>query len=112
MAADQKAVLVPIGTGTEEMEAVITIDVLRRAGAAVTVASVEDSLEVTCEHCRNTVAQCMPASTACITRLAGIAHAYIHSRVFQLTVLLFLAAAKFDTQYSAARHHVASPKVD
>lgn len=39
---------VPIGNGSEEMEAVITIDVLRRAGAAVTVASVEDKLEVTC----------------------------------------------------------------
>lgn len=31
--AAAKKVLVPIGTGTEEMEAVITIDVLRRAGA-------------------------------------------------------------------------------
>lgn len=39
-------VLVPIGTGTEEMEAVVVVDVLRRAGADVTVASVEDSLEV------------------------------------------------------------------
>lgn len=47
--AAQKSVLVPIGTGSEEMEAVITIDVLRRAGANVVVASVEDTLEVTCE---------------------------------------------------------------
>jgi putative intracellular protease/amidase len=39
-------VLVPIGFGTEEMEAVIIIDVLRRAGADVTVASVEPQLEV------------------------------------------------------------------
>lgn len=39
-------VLVPIGFGTEEMEAVIIIDVLRRAGAAVTVASVESELEI------------------------------------------------------------------
>lgn len=29
----EKTVLVPIGNGTEEMEAVIIIDVLRRAGA-------------------------------------------------------------------------------
>ncbi|KAA0031304.1 hypothetical protein IC582_000064 [Cucumis melo] len=41
-----KKVLVPIGFGTEEMEAVIIIDVLRRAGAAVTVASVESELEI------------------------------------------------------------------
>ena len=39
-------VLVPIGFGTEEMEAVIIVDVLRRAGANVTVASVEPQLEV------------------------------------------------------------------
>lgn len=35
-----KNVLVPIADGTEEMEAVIVIDVLRRSGARVTVASV------------------------------------------------------------------------
>lgn len=46
--AAAKRVLVPIGTGSEEMEAVITIDVLRRAGADVVVGSVEDSLTVTC----------------------------------------------------------------
>ncbi|KAG0495906.1 hypothetical protein HPP92_000597 [Vanilla planifolia] len=44
--ASQKKVLVPIANGTEPMEAVITIDVLRRAGADVTVASVESSLRV------------------------------------------------------------------
>ncbi|KAL7082644.1 hypothetical protein ACP275_14G113400 [Erythranthe tilingii] len=42
----KKKVLVPIGLGTEEMEAVIMIDVFRRAGAAVTVASVEEHLVV------------------------------------------------------------------
>ncbi|XP_016451399.1 protein DJ-1 homolog C [Nicotiana tabacum] len=41
-----KKVLVPIGFGTEEMEAVILADVLRRAGAEVTIASVEQQLEV------------------------------------------------------------------
>ncbi|PQP35028.1 DJ-1 family protein [Desulfobacteraceae bacterium SEEP-SAG9] len=41
-----KKVLVPIADGTEEIEAVCIIDVLRRAGADVTVASV-NSLQVT-----------------------------------------------------------------
>ena len=39
-------VLVPIADGTEELEAVTIIDVLRRAGAEVTVAAVHD-LQVT-----------------------------------------------------------------
>lgn len=39
-------VLVPVGLGTEEMEAVVIVDVLRRAGADVTVASVEQQLEI------------------------------------------------------------------
>eukprot|EP00262_Sarcandra_glabra_P016698 TRINITY_DN5527_c0_g1_i1.p1 TRINITY_DN5527_c0_g1~~TRINITY_DN5527_c0_g1_i1.p1 ORF type:complete len:408 (-),score=75.58 TRINITY_DN5527_c0_g1_i1:518-1705(-) len=39
-------VLVPIANGTEPMEAVIVIDVLRRAGADVTVASVEKELRI------------------------------------------------------------------
>lgn len=50
MSSDSKSVLVPVANGSEEMEAVITIDVLRRAGANVTVASVEDSLEVLCSR--------------------------------------------------------------
>jgi 4-methyl-5(b-hydroxyethyl)-thiazole monophosphate biosynthesis len=50
MAAAAKRVLVPVGTGSEEMEAVITIDVLRRAGAEVTVASVETAREVACSR--------------------------------------------------------------
>jgi len=39
-------ILVPIGNGSEEMEAVIIIDMLRRAKANVVVASVEDKLEI------------------------------------------------------------------
>lgn len=42
--------LVPIANGTEPMEAVVTIDVLRRAGADVTVASVEKQLRVDACH--------------------------------------------------------------
>lgn len=42
--------MVPIANGTEPMEAVITIDVLRRAGADVTVASVEKQLRVDAGH--------------------------------------------------------------
>ncbi|XP_019422285.1 PREDICTED: protein DJ-1 homolog C [Lupinus angustifolius] len=41
-----KKVLVPIGFGTEEMEAVILIHVLRLAGAHVTVASIEPQLQI------------------------------------------------------------------
>ncbi|GLJ37454.1 hypothetical protein SUGI_0760950 [Cryptomeria japonica] len=39
-------VLVPIANGTDEVEAVIVIDVLRRAKANVIVASVEDNLQI------------------------------------------------------------------
>lgn len=39
-------ILVPIANGSEEMEAVIIIDILRRAKANVVVASVEDYLEI------------------------------------------------------------------
>ncbi|KAK6282575.1 hypothetical protein POUND7_016400 [Theobroma cacao] len=45
-AVSTKKVLVPMGFGTEEMEAVILVNVLRRAGAEVTVASVEPQLEI------------------------------------------------------------------
>ncbi|BBH01676.1 hypothetical protein Prudu_012019 [Prunus dulcis] len=41
-----RVILVPIANGTEEMEAVMIIDILRRAKANVVVASVEDQLEI------------------------------------------------------------------
>jgi 4-methyl-5(b-hydroxyethyl)-thiazole monophosphate biosynthesis len=46
-----KKVLVPVADGTEEIEAVTVIDVLRRAGAEVVVMSVEDGRnEVVCSR--------------------------------------------------------------
>ena len=48
-----KTVLIPIADGTEELEAVALIDTLRRAGATVTVASVEAQREVTTAHAAN-----------------------------------------------------------
>eukprot|EP00250_Pteridium_aquilinum_P014227 c21859_g1_i1 orf=333-1676(-) len=41
-----KKVLVPIGFGTEEIEAAVIVDILRRAGADVLVASIEQDLQV------------------------------------------------------------------
>ncbi|KEH38629.1 putative protein deglycase DJ-1, class I glutamine amidotransferase [Medicago truncatula] len=50
MASNARKVLVPIADGTEPMEAVITIDVLRRSGADVTVASAANRLSVQALH--------------------------------------------------------------
>lgn len=44
-----KHVLVPVADGSEEIESVTIIDTLVRAGAAVTVASVADGVEVSAE---------------------------------------------------------------
>jgi 4-methyl-5(b-hydroxyethyl)-thiazole monophosphate biosynthesis len=58
-----KKVLVPIADGTEEIEAVTIIDVLRRAGAQVTVASV-NQLQVTASRGVKLVADCLIAPCA------------------------------------------------
>ncbi|KAI4333583.1 hypothetical protein L6164_018370 [Bauhinia variegata] len=50
MASNDRKVLVPIANGTEPMEAVITIDVLRRSGADVIVASAGKQLRVEALH--------------------------------------------------------------
>ncbi|KAK9204118.1 hypothetical protein WN943_014376 [Citrus x changshan-huyou] len=50
MSSTSKKVLVPVANGSEPIEAVITIDVLRRSGADVTVASVEKQLRVDACH--------------------------------------------------------------
>ena len=42
-----KTVLVPVADGTEELEAVAIIDMLCRAGATVTVASVTGARQIT-----------------------------------------------------------------
>ena len=49
-ASASKRCLVPIATGSEEMEAVVAIDVLRRAGADVVVAAAQGELLVTCSR--------------------------------------------------------------
>lgn len=55
MAETIKRALVPIADGSEEIESVAIIDVLRRAGAEVTVASV-DGLQITASRGVNLVA--------------------------------------------------------
>jgi 4-methyl-5(b-hydroxyethyl)-thiazole monophosphate biosynthesis len=60
-----KKVLVPIADGSEEIEAVCIIDVLRRAGAEVTVASVDD-LQVTASRGVKLVADAL--ITECVDR--------------------------------------------
>ena len=55
-----KQALVPVADGSEEIEAVTIIDVLRRAGVAVTVASVSASkdLKITAARGTQIVADC------------------------------------------------------
>ena len=71
-----KRVLVPIADGTEEIEAVCIIDTLRRAGAEVTVASV-DALEVTASRgvrivADASIADCASRTYDCIALPGGM----------------------------------------
>lgn len=52
-----KTALIPIADGSEEIEAVTIIDVLRRAGSQVTVASVND-LQITASRGVRITADC------------------------------------------------------
>ena len=56
----ERHVLVPIANGTEELEAVCIIDVLRRAGVTVTIASV-DRLQIVASKGVKIVADCLIA---------------------------------------------------
>lgn len=64
IATDQKKVLVPVGFGTEEMDAVIIIDILRRAGAHVTVASVEPNVQIKCSSGTKLIADTLISTCA------------------------------------------------
>lgn len=64
MASSPKKVLVPVANGTEPLEAVVTIDVLRRAGAEVTVASAEEQLRVDVCHGAKIVADALISDCA------------------------------------------------
>ncbi|KAL1299612.1 hypothetical protein HN51_044160 [Arachis hypogaea] len=64
MASISRKVLVPIADGTEPMEAVITVDVLRRSGADVTVASAGNQLTVQALHGVKIVADAVVSDVA------------------------------------------------
>ncbi len=71
-----KKVLVPIADGTEEIEAVCIIDTLRRAGAEVTVASV-DGIQVTASRgvklvADARIADCVRQTYDCIALPGGM----------------------------------------
>eukprot|EP00238_Polyblepharides_amylifera_P011656 CAMPEP_0196584910 /NCGR_PEP_ID=MMETSP1081-20130531/48960_1 /TAXON_ID=36882 /ORGANISM="Pyramimonas amylifera, Strain CCMP720" /LENGTH=199 /DNA_ID=CAMNT_0041906295 /DNA_START=251 /DNA_END=850 /DNA_ORIENTATION=+ len=60
----EPTVLIPIGNGSEEMETSIMVDVLRRAGAKVTLASVEEDLVCTMSRQMKFVADCFISECA------------------------------------------------
>ncbi len=56
--------LIPVANGSEDIEAVTLIDVLRRAGVEVVVASVENAREVQCANGTRIVADTLYAEVA------------------------------------------------
>ena len=87
-----KTVLVPIADGTEEIEAACIIDTLRRAGAEVTVASV-DKLQVTASRGMKLVADTLIADCAsqtydCIALPGGMPGAEHLRDCAELTAML------------------------
>jgi len=100
-----KTVLVPIANGTEEIEAVCIIDTLRRAGAEVTVASVEATLQVTASRSTKLVADtsivdCAGTVYDCIAIPGGMPGAE-HLRDCEILTALLHAQRKAGRLYGA-----------
>ncbi|MEJ5312137.1 MAG: DJ-1 family glyoxalase III [Anaerolineae bacterium] len=98
-------ILVPIANGTEEIEAVCIIDTLRRAGAEVTVASVEATLQVTASRGTKLVADAFIADCAdvvydCIAVPGGMPGAE-HLRDCEILTALLHAQRDAGRLYSA-----------
>ena len=73
-----KRVLVPIADGTEEIEVVTVVDVLRRAGAEVVLASVEEEDRVVCSRGVKIEADCnIKAVTGCAEIQSHAPHAIV-----------------------------------
>ncbi len=71
-----KRVLVPIADGSEDIESIATVDVLRRAGAEVTVASVADPQITASRGTRITadalISECVTLTYDCIALPGGM----------------------------------------
>ncbi len=99
-----KRVLVPIADGTEELEAVTIIDIMRRAGADVIVASV-DQLQVTASRGVKLVADCLIGDCAGesfdLIALPGGMPGAEHLRDSKVLVELLKQQRKEDKLYAA-----------
>lgn len=58
MQEQKKQILIPVANGVEEIEAIVLIDIFRRAGAEVTVASVNE-LKTVAAHNVTIIADCL-----------------------------------------------------